>query len=216
MKIKSEYTKKETPYPIVCARTLARSQFTEYARQLQVTMDAFLDGITEDIIVDLVGNEVWSPCLLGSQLPQSAHLNKHWVYGYLFHSRRSICCIRTHFGRYYVNSCCSLYICFAKILSGEVCSMEVLCCNLYFMVIFLYSVSIRFLGFIGIILYPIDIGYSIEDKVANSKLKVLWDIVYWVTFFLSWVIIPILMEYWASGEFKSMYSVFLVCHIAID
>ena len=70
------------------------------------------------------------------------------------------------------------------------------------------SLSDRFLGFIGIILYPIDIGYSIEDKVANPKLKVLWDIVYWVTFFLSWVVIPILMEYWASGEFKAMYFMF--------
>jgi hypothetical protein len=62
----------------------------------------------------------------------------------------------------------------------------------------------RFLGFIGIVLYPVDIGYSINDKVANPKLRLIWAAVYWFTFFLSWVGIPIMSEYWASGEFKVM------------
>ena len=44
----------------------------------------------------------------------------------------------------------------------------------------------RFLGFIGIVLYPVDIGYSINDKVANPKLRLIWAAVYW------------------SGEFKVM------------
>ncbi len=63
---------------------------------------------------------------------------------------------------------------------------------------------LRYLGFIGMILYPIDIGYSLDDKVANPKLKLIWVIVYWFTFFLSWVYMPIMSEYWASGEFKPM------------
>lgn len=80
---------------------------------------------------------------------------------------------------------------------------------------FIYSISIyitwqnygevvncRFLAFIGIILYPIDIGYSIERQEANPKILTMWNIVYWVTFFLAWAYIPIMMEYWASGEFK--------------
>ena len=52
----------------------------------------------------------------------------------------------------------------------------------------------RFLGFIGIVLYPVDIGYSINDKVANPKLRLIWAAVYWFTFFLSWVGIPIMSE----------------------
>lgn len=63
-------------------------------------------------------------------------------------------------------------------------------------------VIIRFLGFIGMILYPIDIGYSTVSEVANPKIKLIWVGVYWFTFFLAWVYIPIMMEYWASGEFK--------------
>ncbi|KAK8833395.1 hypothetical protein WA577_000360, partial [Blastocystis sp. JDR] len=68
-----------------------------------------------------------------------------------------------------------------------------------------YSLTIYitwFLGFIGMILYPVDIGYSIADKAANPKIKLIWVGVYWFTFFLAWVYIPIMMEYWASGEFK--------------
>ncbi len=68
--------------------------------------------------------------------------------------------------------------------------------------IWLSVLIIRFLGFIGMILYPVDIGYSIADKAANPKIKLIWVGVYWFTFFLAWVYIPIMMEYWASGEFK--------------
>lgn len=68
--------------------------------------------------------------------------------------------------------------------------------------IWLSVLIIRFLGFIGMILYPVDIGYSIADKEANPKIKLIWVGVYWFTFFLAWVYIPIMMEYWASGEFK--------------
>lgn len=73
----------------------------------------------------------------------------------------------------------------------------------------LIRLIVRVLGFVGIILYPIDIGYCIEEQVANSKLLTIWTVVYWVTFFLAWVYIPIMMEYWASGEFKRSYRIVL-------
>ena len=65
---------------------------------------------------------------------------------------------------------------------------------------------VRVLAFVGIILYPIDIGYSIEEQEANEIVLNIWTFVYWFTFFLAWVYLPIMMEYWASGEFKPRYQ----------
>ena len=59
----------------------------------------------------------------------------------------------------------------------------------------------RFFGFIGIVLFPIDIGYALEDHEASQPIKLIWDAIYWFTFYLSWVHGPIMSEYWASGEF---------------
>ena len=78
--------------------------------------------------------------------------------------------------------------------------------------VMLFLLICRVLGFVGIILYPIDIGYCIEEQTAHSGLVSIWTVVYWVTFFLAWVYIPIMMEYWASGEFKPSY-LFIYCMI---
>lgn len=86
--------------------------------------------------------------------------------------------------------------------------------TIYITWFFLFRMIIdRVLAFVGIILYPIDIGYSIEDQVANPKIITVWTIVYWFTFFLSWVYIPIMMEYWASGEFKPSFGLYgiMIC-----
>ena len=58
MKLKDEYTKKETPYPIVCARNQAKTLFNKYQQQLYATMNSFLNLVSEDIIDDFVGKEV--------------------------------------------------------------------------------------------------------------------------------------------------------------
>ena len=71
----------------------------------------------------------------------------------------------------------------------------------------IYKVSIYiswYLGFIGLILFPIDIGAAANEmgEADSTVLNVFWELIYWITFMLSWVYLPILMEYWASGRFS--------------
>ena len=67
---------------------------------------------------------------------------------------------------------------------------------------------IRYLGFIGLILFPIDIGAAANEmgEADSTVLNVFWELIYWITFMLSWVYLPILMEYWASGRFSKKYE----------
>jgi hypothetical protein len=56
----------------------------------------------------------------------------------------------------------------------------------------------RFLGFLGTLLLPLDIGnHNGDDPVLQAS----WLLVYWVTFVLSWGVLPLQQEYYASGEF---------------
>lgn len=66
--------------------------------------------------------------------------------------------------------------------------------------IFIFS----FLGFIGIAIFPIDIGLSNEGESASIAMVILWYFIYIVTLILSWLYLPIMIEYWASGEFSRM------------
>ncbi|KAK8824104.1 hypothetical protein WA556_003429, partial [Blastocystis sp. ATCC 50177/Nand II] len=59
-----------------------------------------------------------------------------------------------------------------------------------------------FFGFVGIAIFPFDIGVATEGSAASKGLVGLWNVIYWITFLLSWVILPLMMDYWASGEFS--------------
>lgn len=66
-----------------------------------------------------------------------------------------------------------------------------------------YTVTVYFawvLGFAGTLLLPIDIAHGMVYG-ASPVFKVLWGFIFWTTFLLAWVFIPLLMEYWAAGDF---------------
>lgn len=85
--------------------------------------------------------------------------------------------------------------------------MEVHDSHLYYMVRYFDCLLPRYLGFAGVVLYPLDIVYSMDVPEVSEDFVSIWTILYWVTFFLSWVIIPLIQDYWASGEFGKWYCV---------
>ncbi|KAF0734864.1 hypothetical protein Ae201684P_005545 [Aphanomyces euteiches] len=58
-------------------------------------------------------------------------------------------------------------------------------------------------GFLGLVLLPLDISTALQGGDANvhSSLVVGWKMVYWLTFILSWMVLPVLIEYSQSGAF---------------
>lgn len=97
-------------------------------------------------------------------------------------------------------------------------------------------IFVWFLTFFGIFILPLDIYYSClyeekknKNNEANSRdqilgfIRILWNLLYWIIYILSWIIIPIFQEYEASGDFTFIgklkrslkrnaifYSIFLV------
>ena len=68
------------------------------------------------------------------------------------------------------------------------------------------------LGFAGILLLPYDISVAIVESPSgkdynNSDLLDVWRFVYWSTFILAWLILPIQMEYHNSGHFTFLEKV---------
>jgi len=60
------------------------------------------------------------------------------------------------------------------------------------------------LGFAGILLLPFDISIAVVDgNLAQERhmLDTVWNFIYWSTFCLAWVILPLQMEYHNSGQF---------------
>ena len=49
-------------------------------------------------------------------------------------------------------------------------------------------------GFAGILLLPYDLSVAIVNEETVSNLKVMWEIIYWTTFSLAWIILPIQLE----------------------
>lgn len=95
------------------------------------------------------------------------------------------------------------------LLSRKVGSIFLFCRNIFVLVVYLIKLlRSRFFAFIGIVLFPIDIGYALEDHKASETIKLIWDAIYWFTFYLSWVHGPIMSEYWASGEFTPKWAYF--------
>lgn len=59
------------------------------------------------------------------------------------------------------------------------------------------------MGFVGIAIFPIDIGLSNHGESASNGFIVLWYVIYFTTCILSWFYLPVMMNYWVSGEFNS-------------
>lgn len=55
-----------------------------------------------------------------------------------------------------------------------------------------------YLGFIGIVLLPLDLCGVISVEIAMIS----WQIVYWTTFVLAWVILPMLFEWLLAGDWS--------------
>jgi succinate dehydrogenase hydrophobic anchor subunit len=73
------------------------------------------------------------------------------------------------------------------------------------------------LNFINVVILPYDlfivfiwlnqnyqrVTNKTEYEELNNKIKLLWTILYWIIFFNSWLIIPIVQDYEKSGDFNS-------------
>mmetsp|Transcript_60755 Transcript_60755/g.166852 ORF Transcript_60755/g.166852 Transcript_60755/m.166852 type:complete len:246 (-) Transcript_60755:968-1705(-) len=57
-----------------------------------------------------------------------------------------------------------------------------------------------YLGFVGTLLLPIDIAQSITEGKSRALLDC-WYVVYWSTFVLTWLVLPVLNDAWYAGEF---------------
>jgi len=71
------------------------------------------------------------------------------------------------------------------------------------------STDIRFtvylswiLGFIGILILPYDLSNAVVYDNHVNLLSGVWRFVYWSTFFLAWIVLPIQMEMHGSGKFS--------------
>mmetsp|Transcript_2258 Transcript_2258/g.3469 ORF Transcript_2258/g.3469 Transcript_2258/m.3469 type:complete len:696 (-) Transcript_2258:95-2182(-) len=57
------------------------------------------------------------------------------------------------------------------------------------------------LGFAGTVLLPFDMAITLVDNERSKALDELWSAIYWSTFVLAWIILPVQMAYHLSGEF---------------
>ena len=62
-----------------------------------------------------------------------------------------------------------------------------------------------FLGFSGTLLLPLDIaqantGTYTKNDAAHENCILLWQLVYWSTFILAWLVLPCVYEAWYAGE----------------
>ena len=78
----------------------------------------------------------------------------------------------------------------------------------------------RFLGFASLILLPLDIAevtpttalfettltklpalQVISEGTDSDELLHAWRLLYWITWFMAWVLLPTVSEWWAAGDF---------------
>lgn len=68
-------------------------------------------------------------------------------------------------------------------------------------IVYLFSIFVSwFFGFFTIIFLPLDIALASDETYNNEKLTTFWKSVYWITFFLSWIILPLILEFYNSGR----------------
>jgi hypothetical protein len=54
------------------------------------------------------------------------------------------------------------------------------------------TVTLRLLGFAGTLLLPIDVAQSRPGEPSSPVMETFWMFVYWSTFLLTWIIVPLL------------------------
>ena len=57
------------------------------------------------------------------------------------------------------------------------------------------------LGFVGVLLLPYDLSVSLVLGVQSQSLVNVWKTIYWSTFILAWVVLPMQYTYHSSGHF---------------
>lgn len=68
------------------------------------------------------------------------------------------------------------------------------------------------LGLAGIIYLPYDLSVALDGTKTNSDTLLTWNLIYWSTFFLAWVVLPIQMEFHLSGHFTIQEKVIHILH----
>ena len=63
------------------------------------------------------------------------------------------------------------------------------------------------LGFSGILLLPYDLSLALMDDFESQRLWTIWTFIYWSTFCLAWLVLPIQMEFHSSGYFTTYEKV---------
>ena len=58
------------------------------------------------------------------------------------------------------------------------------------------------LGFSTIAVLPLDIYYSRVSFADSEALHMFWRVFYWAAFFLSYLMIPLMINYETCGEFE--------------
>ena len=60
-----------------------------------------------------------------------------------------------------------------------------------------------FLGFASLLLLPLDVAtlYSTTEGSRPAELLQCWEVVYWITWIMAWVLLPTVQEFWAAGDF---------------
>lgn len=58
------------------------------------------------------------------------------------------------------------------------------------------------MGLAGVVLFPFDLANAELDEASPDFMNTMWRFIYFTTFIISWVILPIVQEYSASGSFS--------------
>ena len=56
-------------------------------------------------------------------------------------------------------------------------------------------------GLTGILFLPYDLSLAVNGNEAERSAVTIWNAIYWSTFFLAWIVLPIQMEFHSSGHF---------------
>lgn len=59
------------------------------------------------------------------------------------------------------------------------------------------------LGFAGVLFLPYDLSLAVDGTTIDRSSVTIWDCIYWSTFILAWIILPIQMEFHSSGHFTA-------------
>ena len=66
------------------------------------------------------------------------------------------------------------------------------------------------LGISGILLLPYDLSLALIDDFESKRLWAVWAFIYWSTFCLAWIVLPIQMEFHSSGYFSAYEKVNII------